>query len=192
MARGRMLPKTLPTSRKLAALSCDGARLAFCLLSTQVDDQGRMEADAVLLRYLLFPRDPDKKVEELERWLVELHNAGLIVRWWDAHKKEHFLVLVDFKLTNWIRADRSKPSLIPPPPAKLAARLNDGRALRGQPEDNQASPKGHPQFNLSQSKLKESNLKSKNHSALERIPRNRRELTREDDGTAHRRPSTSP
>ena len=68
------------TSRSLA--SCHPmAQLLFDRLLTQCDDQGRLEADADVARALCMPLIPQAKPRQVEWWLKELTDQGMLLRY---------------------------------------------------------------------------------------------------------------
>lgn len=80
MANGRMLLKRISNSRKLANLTSDGARLLYTWLLSHLDSNGNFYADPVMVNNLVLTR-LGKSHKEVERYLDELDQAGLIVRY---------------------------------------------------------------------------------------------------------------
>lgn len=172
MARGRIISKTIPASKKMALLSCDSARLTYLYLYTQVDDEGRIEGDSFLIRSLLFPRDESKTKEDVERWLQEMHDVGLIIRYYDKSRGDWFIQIPDFDEYNWIRSDRFKKSKFPAPPKELLRNVlkeesgseKDDRCLpECQPRDNQQSDKRQSQYNLIKSNISITKKRNKDY-----------------------------
>jgi hypothetical protein len=92
--------------------SCSiSARLLFIGLISNADDEGRLRGAPARLAGRIFQYDelPPRKVEA---WLVELDEAGRIVRY--AVGKERFIWLPGFKKNQVI--NKWKPSILPPPP----------------------------------------------------------------------------
>jgi hypothetical protein len=85
MARGRLLSKSLSTSRRFAIAGQQGGKLGeFCqvlfpLLISHADDFGRLAGDAFTVQALVFPTSP-RKESEFEVALVTLTHVGLIQR----------------------------------------------------------------------------------------------------------------
>jgi hypothetical protein len=83
MARGRMISKSLSTSRKFAELAkAAGDKAEFCqllfpLLVSHADDYGRMSGDAFTVKFQVFPISP-RPVEDFEEALGHLADSGLI------------------------------------------------------------------------------------------------------------------
>ncbi len=85
MARGRILSKSLSTSRRFALAGQHGGRLGeFCqllfpLLNSHADDFGRLAGDAFTVKALVLPTSPRKEAD-FERALSALESVGLIRR----------------------------------------------------------------------------------------------------------------
>lgn len=83
MARGRMLSRTLGSSRRFDALAelanghCEFAQLLFTLLIPHTDDYGRMVGDAFTIKHQVFPTSP-RPTSDFESALHALHDANLI------------------------------------------------------------------------------------------------------------------
>ncbi len=83
MARGRMLSKSLSTSRRFADLFRVAGTLAeFCqslfpLINSHADDFGRLPGDAFTVKFLALPTSP-RTVDEFETAIGYLHTVGLI------------------------------------------------------------------------------------------------------------------
>lgn len=86
MARGRLISKSLGSSRKFHALLTAGGKLGeFCqvlfpLLIANTDDFGRLPGDAFTIKNVVLPssRRPE---EDFERALEIIHQAGLLARY---------------------------------------------------------------------------------------------------------------
>lgn len=61
-----------------------GAQLLFLGLITQADDEGRHRGDPALLRAVLWPYKPELADEQVDRWLAELAEGQLIIRYQSA------------------------------------------------------------------------------------------------------------
>jgi hypothetical protein len=82
MARGRMISKSLSTSRKFAELSRAGELTEFCqllfpLLVSHADDHGRLSGDAFTVKFRVFPISP-RPVEDFETAIHLLASVGMI------------------------------------------------------------------------------------------------------------------
>lgn len=88
MARGRLVSRTLGSSRKYAALLKEAGKLGeFCqvlypLIVANTDDFGRMAGDAFTVKHAVFPTSP-RRESEFQAALVAMHNAQLIVLYAD-------------------------------------------------------------------------------------------------------------
>lgn len=86
MARGRLISKSLGSSRKFHALSSEAGKLAeFCqalfpLIVAHTDDFGRLEADAFTIKHLVWPTSA-RSEREFDSALNALHATGLIQRY---------------------------------------------------------------------------------------------------------------
>ncbi len=86
VARGRLISKSLGSSRKFYALGCEGGKLGeFCqllfpLIVANSDDFGRMPGDAFTVKNLVFPSSPRHEAE-FDRALQALQTVGLIDRY---------------------------------------------------------------------------------------------------------------
>lgn len=85
MARGRMISKTLSTSKKFATLHASAGPLAefcqilFTLIVAHADDFGRLSGDTFTVKFAIVPASP-RTEEEVGQALDLLRDAGLL-RW---------------------------------------------------------------------------------------------------------------
>src|SRR5688572_2731246 len=85
MARGRMISKSISTSRKYAALHVVAPQLAeFCqaiypLLVVHSDDHGRQAGDSFTVKHVVCPTSP-RSLQDVEDALRVLERVGLISR----------------------------------------------------------------------------------------------------------------
>lgn len=109
----RIVRHGILSSRRLAGLSAS-ARWTFLGIILQADDFGRLEADPVVLRSQIWPLDLDThiKQDEFDRWLGNITQSGLVLRY-----------EVDGKPYMYVRNFRNKPrasqSRFPPPPTPI-------------------------------------------------------------------------
>jgi len=80
MARGRMISKSLSTSRKFANAGSEFAQTLYMLIVSHADDFGRQSGDAFTVKHQVFPTSP-RPEQEFESALVQLTDAGLITRY---------------------------------------------------------------------------------------------------------------
>lgn len=116
MAEGRMLKKRIAKSRKFnELLQTDRARLLYVMMLPHLDSEGRIEATPTFIKADCIPllNWPD---EEIQTYLEELHNVGLIILY--QADEEQYLELVNFHVHNKIRKDKERASTLPSPPSK--------------------------------------------------------------------------
>lgn len=94
MARGRMITKTLSTSRKFAKLASEFGQVLYMLIIPHCDDFGRQSGDAFTVKHQVFPTSP-RTEDEFEAALVDMEGAALIERYDVADEK--ILQVVQFE-----------------------------------------------------------------------------------------------
>lgn len=87
------------------------ARLLFVGLITMADDEGRLRAMPRAIVGHVFPYD-DLAPGKLEKWLAELKDAGLIVRY--SHENVPYIALP--KWSRHQKINRASASILPAPP----------------------------------------------------------------------------
>lgn len=126
----RMIYPDACTSRSLGA--CDPmAQLLFDRLLVQCDDQGRIEADAAVVRALCMPLIARATVKAVERWLSELAAEKMILQY-VADDKPLIQVVNWWDFQGGLR--RSYPSRWPAPKGW------EGDRVRGLPTDAPERP----------------------------------------------------
>lgn len=113
MAKGRFITSDITKDKKINDLSDDTSRLGFTWLVTFADREGRTFGDPALVRSMLFPRRDDISLEQMEAYLQEWHDAGLIC-WYEA-KGDKWIEFPNFDKHQKLRKDREAPSNIPEP-----------------------------------------------------------------------------
>lgn len=78
MARGRMLNKSVSASVKINNLSDDTCRLLATWIIPHLDVRGVFYGDPAMVRSAIFPRRTDITIEQVEDYLQELCDAGLV------------------------------------------------------------------------------------------------------------------
>ena len=117
MARGRFVSKAISLDEKVDALSSDTVRLLFTWLITHLDCEGRMYGDAQTVKSIVFPRR-SIRVQIIEKYLVELEEKGLIVRY--PAPGGAYLCMKNFeKHQPGLNKNREAQSQIPPPTPEL-------------------------------------------------------------------------
>lgn len=117
MARGRMLSKTLGTSRKFAATGTQAGefpQLLFSLIIPHTDDFGRMPGDAFTVKNRVFPTSP-RSEQEFDAALVALERTQLIVRY-DVRGAQ-VIQIVKFEEHQQGLHKRTKSEFPAPPPS---------------------------------------------------------------------------
>lgn len=113
MARGRFISSGIASDQRVNALKDDTSRVAFTWLITFADAEGRTHGDPAMVRSLVFPRRTDVSIEQMQAYITEWAEAGLI-RWYEANGD----LWIDFpkfdKYQTGLRKDREQRSQIPP------------------------------------------------------------------------------
>jgi len=116
MAEGRIVSKRITRSQKVAALPSWMHKCAYTWLIPYLDVEGRIEADVRLLKSDVFPLEDRVTPNIIEKILLELQKAGLIVLY--VVNGTRYLQLVKFNENQPnLRKDRESPSKIPAPPS---------------------------------------------------------------------------
>ncbi len=114
MAEGRMLKKKIATSRRLAELKTDSARLLWTWLLPFLDVEGRYHASPEIIKGTIFPRISFFTTRKIKTCLENLEQVGLISIY--SVNGDQFLEFSNFKDNQTLRLDREKPSSIPAKP----------------------------------------------------------------------------
>jgi len=146
MAKARMLHKTISTSLQVNNLSLS-ARLLFTWMIPHTDDDGRLKGQPEYIKAMVTPMTK-WSFKKIEGYLTEMHDAGLIIRWWN-NKNECFIEFPNWKNYQSIKSDRYKPSDLP----SFAERERD----RKTPDVIQNVSTMSPQSNVSESNPSEVN-----------------------------------
>lgn len=114
MATGRMLNKKIGLSKQVNDLTDDTSRLAFTWAIAHLDRDGRIHGEPDVLKALVFPRRQDVTPEQMEQYVREWGEGGLIV-WYEADG-ERWIQYPKFGENQLgLRYDREPASIIPPP-----------------------------------------------------------------------------
>ena len=140
MARGRFVSKEVCIDKKVNALRDPWAMLGFTWLITHADVDGRTYGDPELVKSLIFPRQREIGVEEVERFIRQWVDAGMI-DWYEVDG-EKFIQFLNFeKHQVGIRRDKEPASSIPANPKKTEdVRNNGGKAAEIVRNDGVKSP----------------------------------------------------
>lgn len=142
----RILKESICTSESLAGLDPQ-AEVFFYRLIVNCDDYGRMDARTAILRSKCFPLLMEAvTVDDVERWLAELVQAGLIrcYRWDDRP----YLELVTWGKHQKIRAKRSKYPGPDGAETTLAADEDRGGQLPADADKAARNPNLNPNLNV--------------------------------------------
>ena len=116
MARGRMISKDTAGDKKFNDMPDDTCRVAWLLLITQTDREGRVPGDPAYVRSLVFPRRTDVSAEQMERYIQWWSDNQMIV--WYETKGDKYICFLNFdKNQLGLRKDREPESVIPAPPS---------------------------------------------------------------------------
>ena len=115
MARGRMITNNITRDKDIHNLSDDTCRLLFTWLLTFADCEGRTYGDPAIVKSTVYPRRTDITVDQVDGYLEELSNVGLILRY--SAGDDLFILFPAFdKNQPGLRKDREPASDFPPPP----------------------------------------------------------------------------
>lgn len=115
MARGRFISKEISIDKKVNSLSSPWSILAFTWLLTHADREGRTHGDPVVVRSVIFPRQPSISIESMESFIAEWSEVGLI-NWYEVDG-EKYIEFPNFgKHQVGLRKDKEPASSIPQPP----------------------------------------------------------------------------
>lgn len=148
MARGRLISRTLGSSRKFAALHKTAGKLAefaqslYPLLVACSDDFGRQSGDAFTVKLVVFPSSPRKEAE-FEAAIKALAAAGL-VEWYEAGCAQ-VIQIVDF--------EPHQPGLHKRTESKFPG--NSGKFPEVPSEENRTEQKGTEQKRTAPTALRE-------------------------------------
>ena len=161
MARGRMISKDISLDEKVDALSDDTARLLFTWMIPHLDCEGRIYGDAKIFKSIVAPRR-NYSTQRVEKYLKEMENLGLIVRYFADEnsknrnvlpikvQKNQFLFAPNFdKHQVGLRKDKEIKSKIPP--------MDGNRTEIGRSEDGISPPQKKRSLSLKEKKFKDNN-----------------------------------
>ncbi len=134
MAKGRMISKSTAGDRKFNDLPDDTCRLAFLLLVSFADREGRTYGDPKMVRSMIFPRRDDIAIEQIEQYLQNWHDNGMIVRY--EAEGDMWIWFPNFeKHQPGMRKEREPASEIPAPPAEIIRQFSANHPEDFRPED---------------------------------------------------------
>jgi hypothetical protein len=133
MAEGRMLKRNVSTSRKLAELKSDSARLLWTWMLPHLDVAGRFSGEPSVVKGAIVPRLKHLTEEKVGQLLLELHEVGLVRLY--AIGGERYIEVSRFEDFQNLRTDRESESRIPEPP-DIKGDSDDSRMTPGAIRDN--------------------------------------------------------
>lgn len=114
MARGRFIEKKICIDKTVNDLSCPDSMLGFTWLITHLDCEGRTYGDPAVVRSLIFPRRTDITVDQMEGFIREWHESGLI--FWYEVDGDKYIYFPNFeKYQVGLCKERETQSTIPTP-----------------------------------------------------------------------------
>lgn len=109
-----MLTNNIVRDKDIHSLSDDTCRLLFTWLITFADCEGRTYGDPSIVKSTVFPRRTDVTADQVNEYLNELANTGLILRYSDGN--DDFILFPAFdKNQPGLRKDREPGSDLPKP-----------------------------------------------------------------------------
>ena len=112
MADGRMLKRAVSTSRRLADLKTDSARLLYTWIIPHLDIEGRFYADPAMVKGSVVPRIKSFTEAKIEECLADMAAVGLITLY--TVDSDRYLQLRKFKDHQNLRTNKEAKSIIPP------------------------------------------------------------------------------
>ncbi len=142
MARGRLISKSLGSSRKYHALLAAGGKLGeFCqvlypLLVANADECGRMPGDAFTVKNLMLPTSP-RPEKDFEQALCVISGSGLIARY--AVDADIFVEITDFESHQHLNLKHRGESRYPAQSQGVAVTPQNSAELRRAPQNSALS-----------------------------------------------------
>ena len=108
-----MLKKAISTSRRLADLKTDSARMLYTWIIPHLDVEGRFYADPSMIKGSVVPRIKSFTEDKINDCLQDMSCVGLIILY--EIDGDRYLQLRKFEDHQNIKKEREAPSKIPPP-----------------------------------------------------------------------------
>lgn len=122
MAEGRMLKKAISTSRRLADLQTDSARMLYTWIIPHLDVEGRFYADPAMIKGAIVPRIKTFTETKINECIRDMADVGLIILY--GVDGDNYLQLRKFEDHQNIKKEREAPSKIPAPSKNIT--INSG------------------------------------------------------------------
>lgn len=129
-----MIDPSFWTDEKLGLLT-PMHRLLFMGLISNADDEGRLQGHPALVKSMIFPYDVDITHQQVEKWLIDLHNEGLILIY-EVGKQRYI----------WIRNFLKYQQINRPTPSKLPAPPEDADDIKLISTESETSETAHEQL----------------------------------------------
>src|ERR1051326_58362 len=143
MARGRMLSKSLSTSKRYAALYSqelgEFCQSLYPLLLAHADDYGRLEGDAFTVKHSVIPAST-RAEGDIEEALQLLHNVHLIE--WYQTAAGRFIQIINFE-QHQAGLKKRTPSRCPEPPERAGREAAHGCDQIGRAEEHTSELQSH-------------------------------------------------
>lgn len=137
MARGRFISKEVSIDKKVNSLSSPWSMLGFTWLLTHADREGRTHGDPELVKSMIFARQQDISIADVEGFIREWNTVGL-VNWYEVDG-EMYIEFPNFdKHQVGLRKDKEPASTIPPNPNP--ERTNSAKVPEGFRKDSVNCP----------------------------------------------------
>ena len=155
MARGRFISKEITIDKKVNSLSSPWSMLGFTWLLTHADVNGRTYGDPAVVRSIIFPRRPEVTIDEVEGYIREWNDTGLI-NWYQV-EDDMYIEFPNFtKHQVGLRYDKEAKSSIPRNPATPEPELPEPTPEKdGESPENSGQTPGKVEGKLSGSKDEE-------------------------------------
>jgi hypothetical protein len=114
MADGRMLKRAISTSRRLADLKTDSARMLYTWIIPHLDIEGRFYADPAMVKGSVVPRIKSFTEAKIGECLSDMAAVGLIYLY--KIDGDNYLHLRKFEDHQNLRPGKEAKSIIPSPP----------------------------------------------------------------------------
>lgn len=124
MARGRIIANEITRDKRVNDLSDDTSRLAFTWLVTFADCEGRTHGDPSLIRSILFPRRDDISIKQMESYIAEWAEAGLVI--WYKCNGDRWIQFPAFAKHQKGFDKRHEPDSAHPPPPDSPDNVQNG------------------------------------------------------------------
>ena len=157
MAEGRMLKKAISTSRRLADLKTDSARMLYTWIIPHLDVEGRFYADPSMIKGSVVPRIKSFTEEKIEECLLDMADVGLINLY--RVDGDKYLNLRKFEDHQNIKKEREAPSKIPAPGKEIQ---ENSRPTPDQLQTNSGVNQEQVQNSTAQDKIRKDKLREAN------------------------------